>query len=156
MGYVFDMRGRLCCDRCGTSGGVRRRTCPHTVLSDSLRGGRQRLPWCSPPAYCSGCYKAAGGVHGIHDQHEAPAAEDQAKADAIEAALDAGESFVCAAWGDWAEGVPAGMAGVVFRGRAGECLRLVPAAAYEPGAKPRLSDYPEAEPWPAPNAARRA
>src|SRR6266403_1958107 len=56
----------------------------------------------------------------------------QAEADAIEAALDAGESFSVDAWGDWEETVPTGMVGLKFvgPGRAGATYRLMPAADY--------------------------
>ena len=50
--------------------------------------------------------------------------------------------IVSAAWGDWAEGVPAGMVLVGFRGWAGECKRIIPAGDYRPGELRFLSDYP--------------
>lgn len=148
MGYCYTASGKLVCDGCGRDGGVRRRTCPHTVLCDSLRGARSRLPWCSAQALCKDCYAARGGLRGLHGTRcEQGAREDQAEADAIEAALDAGEAFVLAAWGDWQAGVPQGQAGVLFGSRAGKAWRLVPDAAYDPQARPKLSDYPDAQPW---------
>ena len=41
MGYSFDGTGRLCCDICGQSGGVRRNRCP--------------FGWCQPIAMCQRC-----------------------------------------------------------------------------------------------------
>lgn len=46
MGYSY-MRGRLVCDHCGRTGGVRKRRCPAN--------------WCPPPAYCSDCYALRKG-----------------------------------------------------------------------------------------------
>ena len=43
MGYITDMNGRLCCDFCGTSGGVRRTRCPHN--------------YCQRVAICPACRK---------------------------------------------------------------------------------------------------
>jgi hypothetical protein len=152
MGYGYDMRGRLACDGCGVTGGVRKRTCPYTVLGDSRHGARQRLRWCPPPAYCSACYQQRGGLRGVHAKCEAGAAQDQADADAIEAGLDAGGSYVAAAWGKAPRGragLPAGLVGVLFRTRAqAETYVLVPEADYNGQLKPWLSDYPGAQPWP--------
>lgn len=150
MGYCYDMSNRLCCDRCGQSGGVRKRTCKYTVLGDSIRtpgGTRHRMNYCYPPALCASCYKAMGGLRGIHgDDCRDGAAKSTAEADAIEALLDAGELFVVSASGDWAEGVPAGMVLVTFSGRGWtpHVKRLVAKDSYQPGEKPKLSDYPEA------------
>lgn len=146
MGYCYSRTGGLACDKCGAAGGVRKRCCAYTVLCDSLRGARQRLDYCPAPALCSACYKQAGGLRGVHGEAcRDGAAASQAKYDAIEARLDAGESFVIAGYG---RGVPAGMAGVGFRSRAGDSWRLIPEADYDPQAKPALSDYPDAQPWP--------
>jgi len=41
MGYSYDQTGRLCCDNCGRSGGVRKIRCP--------------FGWCPAPAYCPEC-----------------------------------------------------------------------------------------------------
>lgn len=133
MGYCYEAYGsrRLCCDKCGQPGGVRKRKCPYTVLGDSLRGARQALPYCYPPALCAACYAALGGLRGLHGASCAEgAAASQAEADAIEAALDAGESLSIAAWGDWEPSVPTGMVGVAFSGRAGEIYRLMAEADY--------------------------
>ena len=43
MGYCYDHEGKLCCDFCGKSGGVRRKKCPHG--------------WCQPVAICPVCRK---------------------------------------------------------------------------------------------------
>lgn len=150
MGYSRDYRGRLCCDRCGQGGGARKRTCPHTVLTDSTRGPRARLAYCYPPALCGPCYKAEGGLRGIHGQRCADgAATSQAEYDATEARLDAGEFQVLAAWGDWQDGVPEGRCGVLFGGRDGQVWKLVADGEYDPGPgrKPWLSDYPDATDW---------
>ena len=41
MGYCYDTRGRLCCDRCDEAGGVRRKPC--------------KYGYCQPVAYCPAC-----------------------------------------------------------------------------------------------------
>lgn len=130
MGYSYDFRGRLACDGCGATGKTRRRKCPHTVLGDSLRGPRFRLPYCPAPALCPECYAKHGPSKKLHEGCAEGARKSQAEADAIEAQLDAGVMFNTAAWGDWHETVPAGMVGVVFRGRAGEQWSLIPADRY--------------------------
>jgi hypothetical protein len=132
MGYSYEARtGRLCCDRCGKPGGVRKRSCPYKVLGHSLNGPRHTLPYCMPLALCGGCYTAMGGQNGVHgDKCRQAAAASQAEDDAIEAALDAGESFSVAAWGDWETSVPAGQVGLKFVGRDGVKWRLVPEADY--------------------------
>lgn len=149
MGYCYDMRNRLCCDKCGASGGVRKRRCPYMVLGDSSRGPRFAMHYCSCPALCSVCYKALGGLRGVHGQEcKDGAARSQAEYDAAQAKLDAGDLAVLAAWGDWNDKVPSGLTGVVF-GAYGKTsiYRLVWADSYQPRAKPFLSDYPEAMEW---------
>lgn len=143
MGYSRDARtGRLCCDGCGTTGGVRKRTCPYKVTCDSLRGQRSTVAYCPPPALCPACYEKEGGLRGVHPEGcKTGAAVMQAEADAVEAGLTAGESFVVSAFGDWHEDVPAGLVMVVFRGRSGESRVLVEKDEYDPRVKPRLSDY---------------
>lgn len=149
MGYSYGAGG-LCCDGCGAAGktaGTRKRTCPHKVLSNSLWGARVSMNYCYPPALCKACYAKEGGMKGVHGAKcTEGAAALQAGDDAVEAGLEAGESFVVAAFGSWHEDVPEGMTGVAFNGRAGKVTVLVPAGAYDPSAKPRLSDYPEAIP----------
>lgn len=73
------------------------------------------------------------------------AAYYQAKADAEEAALQAGDLLVTSAQGDRAPGVPEGYAKVTFHGKDGaESVVLIPRESYNPQVKPKLSDYPEA------------
>lgn len=144
MGYCYDSHNRLCCDGCGRSGGVRRRTCPHTVLGDSLRspgGHRPRMPFCYPPALCADCYRSRGGQRGVHGNScKDGAASSQAAYDKIEAELDAGELFVVSA-----STVSPGLVEVTFWGRGckPEVKRQMPAEAYDFRSKPRLSDYAE-------------
>lgn len=148
MGYSYDMSNRLCCDNCGTSGGVRKRKCPHVVTTDSARGPRVAIHYCYPPALCNGCYRANGGLRGVHGQScKDGAARSQAEYDVTEAKLAAGDLIVLAAWGDWQAKVPEGMCGVMF-GKTGVAVyRLVPHDSYQPRAKGFLSDYPEATAW---------
>lgn len=146
MGYSYDYRGRLCCDACGKSGGVRRRTCPHKVLGNSLRTQqRVALPACSAPALCKECYAKHGGQKGLHDGCAEFAAKSQAEDDAIEAALDAGEKFVVSASGDWLDHVPKDHVEVTFWGRhaSGEVKLIVPKNDYDYNNKRKLSDYSE-------------
>jgi hypothetical protein len=157
MGYSYGYNYRsgkynlLVCDGCGktTADGVkavRKRTCPHKVLTDSHNNGhRYPLPYCYPSALCSGCYATHKAT--LHATCAEGAATSNAEADAIEAALDAGELFVSCAFGDWADGVPAGKSLVTFTGRGGanKINVLIDAADYAPGSKKKLSDYPTAE-----------
>jgi hypothetical protein len=159
MGYCYgrNATGRmaLACDRCGNVGGVRKRTCPHKVLTDSSRGPRATLAYCTPSALCGGCFHEIGGSRVLHRDCKDAAAASQAEYDANQARLDAGELTVLAAWGDWHETVPAGMAGVLFGGRDGQRAVLVPAADYQPGTRPWLSDYRDPDPWTAPGTTKR-
>jgi hypothetical protein len=147
MGYSYDgSSGRLCCDNCGGTQGVRKRTCPHKVLGSSHRspGGRYALPYCSPPAYCSACFKDRGGSKGVHATCAEGAALYQAKADAEEAALDAGEKLVAYGIGR-GDDIPEGYVKVGFQGKNGEKTEVfIPNESYDPGTKNKLSDYPEA------------
>lgn len=55
MGYITDERGRLACDACGNTGGVRRHKCP--------------VGWCGPDALCAPCFagfKQTGGWATAH------------------------------------------------------------------------------------------
>ncbi|QBP33372.1 hypothetical protein SEA_BRUTONGASTER_158 [Gordonia phage BrutonGaster] len=127
MGYSFDYSGKLCCDNCGQSGGVRRRKCKYKV---TLRNGGQ-LHYCPPPAYCAACYKLRGGLNGVHDDRCREGAEQsQAREDRRNALLDEGKHLVGAAWGSWDDRVPDGMVGVVFQNGASERWVLVDADAY--------------------------
>lgn len=150
MGYSYGRTSRggqaLACDHCGESEGrTRKRTCPHKVLTDSLRssnGKRHSISYCYPPAYCPDCFKKAGGSKGVHGEKcREGAAKSTAEYDAIEAALDVGEKFVVSA-----SRAPEGKTEVTFwgRGATGEVRVLVPSESYNPKAKPKLSDYPEA------------
>jgi hypothetical protein len=129
--YTYDDIGRMVCDACGQPGGVRKRKCRFKVLGDSLRGPRAELPWCIPPAMCKDCYAQRGGSKGVHGERcRDAAAASQAESDAIEAALDAGESLSISAWGDWESSVPRGKVGLLFTGRAGQSYRLMDQADY--------------------------
>jgi hypothetical protein len=146
MGYGYDRNNRLCCDNCGMSGGVRKRTCPYTVLGDSLRsvgGQRYKMSYCYPPALCAACYATLGGLRGVHgDQCREGAARSQAEYDEIERGLEAGEMYVVSAEGSHAgNDLPRGLVRVTFRGRAGETKLVMLKDAYQFRTKPRLSDY---------------
>ena len=150
MGGIYEAggRGRRCCDHCGKPGGVRKRPCVHKVLSDSLYssdGKRHSLPYCPPPALCSACYKALGGAYWIHAACEAGAAASQAKADAIEELLDAGEFLPGSAFGDWHRTVPKGKVGIIYRGRGGTRYALVSDADYKRRAPLSQVDHEEWE-----------
>ena len=145
MGYRYDDAGNLCCDRCGKSGGVRKRKCPYKVLGHSLNGPRQWLPYCHPRALCGVCYTAMGGQTGVHGECRAAAVASQAADDEIERQLDAGESLTVEAFGDWEPTVPKGMVGLKFVSRAGLFYRLMPEAEY-PNQRVALSSV-RTEPW---------
>ncbi len=121
MGYSYS-GNRLCCDNCGRTGGVRKRTCPHKVRNDSFRsvavGVRHEVPYCQPPALCSACY--AGLKATLHEPCKEGARLAQEKADRTEALLESGAFLRAAAWGDWHAKVPAGRVGVLFVNRAKE------------------------------------
>lgn len=104
MGYSFGRTSSghyaLACDNCGVVGGVRKRKCPHTVLTDSIRsanGQRHRLPYCPAPAVCSPCLKQLGGSRKLHERCAEPAAKSQADYDAAEAIWLSGEPVVVSA-----------------------------------------------------------
>jgi len=150
MGYGYDHRGRLCCDNCGAGGGVRKRKCTYTVLGDSLHSGRRTsLHYCYPPALCADCLKTLGGSRALHAGCAAGAAASQTAADAIEAALDAGEYFATSAWGAWHEAVPEGKTGVLYRGRGEPVYVLLAESDYDRSPRPRLSEV-NSEPWTGP------
>lgn len=85
MGYCtrVDRRtGRelLVCDRCGQTGGVRRRRCP--------------FGYCYPPAFCRECHlrekwghKATHRKHGCEEKHLAFAAKQQREAELVAAGV---------------------------------------------------------------------
>jgi hypothetical protein len=103
---------------------------------------------------CSPCYARLGGLRGVHgDRCRDGAAQSQAQDDARKASMAAGEMFARSAFGDWKEGVPAGMAGVMFAGKDGEAWYLVDGEAYtavqrrsSAGSIP-LSAFPDAQAW---------
>lgn len=157
MGYSYTRSGALVCDGCGSSGGVRKRRCPYTVTGTSERspsGSRSAaLPYCPPPAYCPACYRERGGLRGVHGARcREGAASMQAADDARQARLDAGDLGVVSASGAsrYNPDIPPGWVKVTFGGAAGPSGWVeygVPDARYDPGARPFLSDYPDAVPW---------
>ena len=146
MGYSYGRtssgRYALCCDSCGNTGGVRKRTCRFKV---SYHDGMV-LPYCYPPALCSPCFAKRGGGKGIHGEDcKNGAAASQAEQDAKAAKLAAGDKQVMAAWGTWFADVPEGMSLVLFRGADKiEDYRLMPEDDYKTGGF--LSDYPNTIP----------
>lgn len=146
MGYSYSNTGALCCDSCGNSGGVRKRTCTYKVLGDSLRGNRVSVPYCQPPALCAACLKAVGGQAVLHKDCKERAARSQAEADTIERQLDAGEAFPVAAWGAGHAHIPQGQVGVKYRSRTAESYVLMAAADYDRHPRPMLSAVPTT-PW---------
>lgn len=104
MGYSYGRtssgRYALACDNCGTTDRVRKRKCPYTVLTDSIRstnGQRHRLPYCPAPALCGSCLKQLGGSRKLHEHCAAPAAASQVEYDAAEAIWLSGEPVVVSA-----------------------------------------------------------
>jgi len=149
MGYCFDYRGRLVCDGCSISGGVRKRKCPHKVKASILDGGNT-MPYCRPPALCAGCYKHHGGLRGVHgDRCRDGAAESQASYDADNARLAKGDLKSSGAFGDWSDLVPKGKVGLLFYGLDGAFFGvLLDNADYDNRAVWFL-DLESYEPWPA-------
>jgi hypothetical protein len=141
-GYSNSGRMALSCDSCGKVGGVRKRKCPYKVSHDGYQ-----LPYCPAPALCSDCYKSHGGLRGVHgDACKQGAAASQAEEDAKQAKLAAGDMQPVSAWGDWQEGVPAGMVGVLYRGLNDAAYYLLPKEAYE--SRPWFSEVGDfAETW---------
>lgn len=142
MGYSYDMAGRLACDSCGRTGGVRKRTCPHKVTDETGHA----LPYCYPAALCGECYRKHGGAAALHKDCAAGAAASQARYDKLRERLAAGEAQIMCAWGDWHETVPSGLVGVCFMG-ADKVPHYVLVRDYDQYEKRYLSDYPDAEPW---------
>ena len=120
MGYSYGRTASgamaLSCDNCGHVGGVRRRRCPHTVLADSRRGSRHELRFCPSPALCADCFTKLSGTGGVHAECAEGTRRAQEDYDAIERALDEGESFAISAYGDYHLAVPASMVGMTFQG----------------------------------------
>lgn len=146
MGYCFDYRGRLVCDGCGISGGVRKRKCAYKVRVSRLDGGHS-IPYCSPPALCGPCYKKHGGLRGVHgDACRDGAAESQARHDADEARLASGDFKSQGAFGDWNELVPKGKVGLLFYGQGDPFGVLVDKADYD-NRSVWFLDLKSYEPW---------
>jgi hypothetical protein len=122
MGYLHTANGGKLCQNCLQPGGVRLRTCPYKVKSDSLRsvpvGARHEMPYCPAPALCSPCYHAL--KHELHASCKDGAARAQAESDRTESLLQSGAFLRIAAYGDWHKSVPAGRVGITFRNGAGE------------------------------------
>ena len=143
MGYGYGKNSRgvrsLACDGCGTCDDVKLRSCTYTVLTASkgtIDGQRARRGYCKPSALCAECLAAAGGDEGLHADCRAGARAAQAKADAVEALLDAGELLVVSATNmgpDWVK--------VTFRGRNGQRTDLVRTSEYDPVLRPSFSQY---------------
>jgi hypothetical protein len=150
MGYIY-AKGGLVCDQCGQPS-ARKRKCLHQVTSAAVFGTRQTLPFCTPPALCSACFAKAGGGRGLHKACEAKATADQAREDAAQAALEAGEMFAVVAWGYGEKGLPPGTAGVVFRNGKDTTPVIIDSAAYRAVQHVTryvpLSAFPDAKPWP--------
>lgn len=112
MGYCYTSpkgrsRGRLCCDACPSSTGVRKRTCPHKVITPAGHS----LPYCPAPALCAACWTTRKTYHsGCKAKADAATARY-----ALEAARDQeGDLAVRTCWGDWLKGVPAGHVLILF------------------------------------------
>ena len=132
----------LACDKCGTVGGVRKRTCRYRVSDE----GGQTLPWCPAPALCSACFRVLGGTAGIHGEVcRNGAALAQADYDRKAARLAAGDKLVRVGYGSWHADVPDGSVLVGFSGtdRVME-YRLMAKDVYKNGGF--LSDYPDSIP----------
>ena len=147
MGYSYTFNGGLCCDNCGNSGGVRKRTCPHKVLTSSFRmvpAVRTKLPYCQPPALCSACYHELKPT--LHADCADGAARIQAEYDRTEELLSSGAYLRTAAYGDWHKSVPTGRVGIAFRNRSGEeSFYHVPADEYGASRVPtQPTDYADA------------
>lgn len=106
MGVCRDLKGRLCCEKCGNSGGVRRRTCPYTVanyIENTV------LPFCRAPYLCKKCYRDEGGLRHVHGRNcFIGATQRQKKANDEYARWILGEWQCRTRWGDWKPGVPKG------------------------------------------------
>lgn len=141
MGYSYDKGGRLCCDRCGKAGGVRKRTCPHRV---TYPGGAS-LPYCPARARCDDCLRAEGGNAKLHAACAAPAAARTLEEARKAARLAAGDLECRTGWGSWHPAVPAGWVGRRFVGTSGqESFFLIPDAVDDAAGSYFLSDYREA------------
>lgn len=153
MGYSYSRTGSLCCDKCGTTGGVRKRTCPHKVTYPQDGPGRS-LPYCPAPALCRPCWVELGGTRTLHAQCKEPARRATEENQRIADRIAGGDLQVMSANGS---GVPAGMVGVTFAPNRTDrwhekTYRLIDRDTYRaqhatPGPT-FLSDFPNAQPWP--------
>ena len=149
MGYSTDWTGRLACDSCGHSGGVRKRRCPYKV---DHHDGTAPLSYCMAPALCDACYKAEGGLRGVHGERcRENAAKAQEMADAEHARLVAGDAKIRTRWGSWHEMVPAGYVGARYVSADGtETFVLVVESTPDQNAG-WLSEVSEPHPWVGPD-----
>jgi hypothetical protein len=151
MGYCYDRRtGRLVCDSCGRSQDVRRRKCKYKVTDHT----GLTLPYCYPPALCPTCYKAEGGLSGVHGETcRTGAAASQARDDLVGATLAAGGAISTVGYGDWHEDVPAGMVGRGFQYLDGQMTyRLIPRDVdHAVGGQGFLADYSDTVEWAGPS-----
>lgn len=69
MGYSYTTSGLLCCDICGSSGGVRKYRCP--------------WGWCQPPAACGYCRKKRAELF-VRPYHRALGCEKNHKRAVVE------------------------------------------------------------------------
>jgi hypothetical protein len=157
MGYGYSATGALCCDSCGKTGGVRKRTCTARVAYPQ-DGPDRSIPYCYPPALCGPCFTRRGGNAGIHKDCAGYAAKSTAENQVIADRIAAGDLQVMSAYGSWHKDVPEGSTGVLFAPNRTDrwqeqTYRLVPKDDYDPGKKKFLSDYPNASPWAGPREA---
>jgi hypothetical protein len=154
MGYCYGKTTSghiaLCCDVCGTTGGVRKRLCPHFVLTDNSRTStRQRIRHCSPNALCPACYDTYKAT--LHDQCKADAAAAQRGYDENQSRLDRGEKMLLSARGSWDRSVPKGFVGATFGGppSSDSIHVLIPLSDYDrTETRSRwLSEFPATRPW---------
>lgn len=162
MGYtsVKTASGRyaLACDKCGKPGEVRKRPCTYKVLTDSLRGARQELPYCHAPALCSPCFKELGSTKGVHAKCAEPAAEAQQRYDETEGALNEGDALVISAVQGDGVSAPEGTVGLTFVSRTGRYYRLMDATEYSEreDLQLRYSEAGNLVPWYGPVATKQA
>ena len=105
MGYSYDGQGRLCCDSCGRSGGVRKIRCP--------------FGWCQSAALCPDCRSNKHRSWLTKELHrqlgcEAGAAEARQRAAEQQALFDSGNYVRTSALGH------NGRVKVLFRNAAGD------------------------------------
>lgn len=140
MGYCYTQSGALVCDRCGTGGGCRKRTCTHKSAYLFFDAGTPRigyLPSCQPPALCQPCWEALGKGK-LHDPCKERATLVSARELAAFDQLKAGDAKLKSQWGDWFHSVPSGFVGMGFKGLSG---------AEEYRLRPKDTDSPEWQPW---------